>query len=115
MIKITNIATALSLFEEAAIKHAEATEQGDYKTANKSYALIIKAINFLKEHNELTVLLTFLNHTSAGVRSWAATYLLPIKENEAIKVLEDLVKRTDIHSLDAEATLSEWRKGNLKL
>jgi hypothetical protein len=30
MNKIKDVTTALTLFEEAAIKHQEATEQGDY-------------------------------------------------------------------------------------
>jgi hypothetical protein len=33
--KIENIGNALLMFEEATIKHAEATETGDYKTGNK--------------------------------------------------------------------------------
>jgi len=115
MTKIKDTKTALSVFEEAATKHAEATQQGDYKTCNKVYAIIVKSINFLREHNEEAALMTFLDHNSVGVRSWAATYLLPIREDEAVQVLEDLVKRADIFSLDAETTLSEWRKGNLKL
>ena len=115
MRKTKNISNALASFEGAAIKHAEATRQGDYKTGNKCYSTIVKTVNFLKEQNEIAALLGFLNHSSAGVRSWAATYLLPVSEKEAIKTLEELIKRTDIHSLDAETTLSEWRKGNLKL
>lgn len=115
MKKIKDITTALIVFEEAAIKHAEATLNGDFKSGNKLYAILVKAIKFLKDENELTALLTFLNHNSAGVRSWAATYLLPVKEKEAVITLEDLVKRADIHSLDAETTLNEWRNGNLKL
>jgi hypothetical protein len=115
MKKIKDKETALSLFEEAAIKHAEATEQGDYKTANKSYAVISKAIMFLKEHNEIACLSKFLNHPSDGVKSWAAAYLLPIEEKKAIQVLEDVAKGNGIRSLAAETALSEWRKGNLRL
>lgn len=113
--KIKDKKTALASFEESAVKHAEATEQGDYKTANKCYANIVKAINFLKEQGEIISLTDFLNHSSVGVRNWSATYLLPMKEKEAVKILEEIVRKKDIHSLSAETTLSEWRKGNLKL
>ena len=82
---------------------------------NQQYANIVKAINFLKEQGEVAALIDCLCHSSAGVRNWAATYLLPVKEKEAIKVLEEIVRKKDIHSLSAETTLSEWRKGNLKL
>ena len=115
MKKITDKSAALNLFEQAALKHSEATEEGDYKTGNKNYTLIIKAINFLKEKNEVSCLTSFLKHPSAGVRCWAALYLLPICENEAVRTLEDLSKNNGFHSLDAETTLSEWRKGNLIL
>jgi hypothetical protein len=44
----------------------------------------------LKEINEVDKLLGFLTHSSFGVRMAAATYLLPIHENEAIKVLLEI-------------------------
>lgn len=40
MPKIKDVASALLMFEDAAKKHAEATEQGDYKQGNKNYDLI---------------------------------------------------------------------------
>ena len=115
MVKFKDTKTALEKFEEAAAKHAEATEQGDYRTANKCYAVIAKAMLFLKEQNELQQLSVLLNHGSVGVCGWAATYLLPIKEREAIQVLEQIAGGAGIHSFTAKTTLSEWQKGNLKL
>jgi hypothetical protein len=115
MTKIKDTATALYLFEEAAAKHAEANENGDYKTGNKCYATIVKAMTFLKDHEDVLALIKFLSHPSVGVRMWAATYLLPIKENDGIKVLEKIEKENNIHSFVAKTTLSEWRKGTLKL
>jgi hypothetical protein len=53
MIKIKDTSAALILFEEAATKQAEATEQGDYKTGNKCYDKIVKAVDFLKQRNEV--------------------------------------------------------------
>jgi hypothetical protein len=46
---------------------------------------------------------------------WAATYLLPIKEDAASKALEEIANDVGIHSLTADTTLIEWRKGNLRL
>ena len=115
MKKIKDIQSALALFEESAIKQAESTEIGDYKSGNKAYKSLIHAINFLKELEHVPSLNAFLYHSNVGVRIWAATYLLPFNEANAIIVLEDISKRRDIFSLDAETTLSEWRKGNLKL
>jgi len=115
MRKFKNIEEALQKFEEAAIKHAGATEQGDYKTANKCYAVIANVILFLKEQNEIKQLSVLLNNDSVGVRGWAATYLLPIKEREAIQVLGQIAGGIGIHSFTAKTTLSEWGKGKLKL
>jgi transcriptional regulator with XRE-family HTH domain len=113
--KIKDLETALQIFEKTAMKHAKATEVGDYKTANKCYILISKVIVFLKEANEIKSLSNLLTHSSVGVRIWAATYLLPILEDEGILVLEQIAGKTGIHALSARTTLSEWKKGNLKL
>lgn len=115
MTKIKDISTALSIFEEAATNHAEATKQGDYKTGNKNYDKVIKAVSYLKEQNSLDALLQYLNHTIVGVRVAAATFLLPKYEKEGVKVLEEVSKSSDFFSFIAETTLSEWQKGNLKL
>lgn len=114
MTKIKDIKTALLKFEKAAVKHAEATEQGDYRTVNKNYAVIAKVITFLKQHDSIEKLSEFLNHSSVGVRLWAATYLLPVLETEALRVLKQIASTTGIHSFDAEMTVSEWENGNLK-
>jgi hypothetical protein len=113
--KIETIADALSEFEIAANKHAEATEQGNYKEANKSYGRIIKAIAYLKEQNAINELTTRIVHPSIGVRLWASTYLLPIKEADSMKCLNDIVRGKSVHALTAETTMSEWKKGNLNL
>jgi hypothetical protein len=113
--KIKNLEIAFALFEESAIKHAEATEQGDYKTGNKNYKSIAKVIDYLKLNNQLLSLKQFLNHSSVGVRMWSATYLLPLVENESLKVLNDISNIPGIHSLTAKTIISEWEKGNLKL
>lgn len=115
MTKFEDKRTALLVFEEAAIAHDIATEKGDYKTANKSHAMIMNVINFLKEQNEVISLLEFLNHPAEGVSAWAATYLLPVLEKEASNTLERIAAGKGIRSFAAQITLKEWKKGNLKL
>lgn len=44
---------ACQMFEEAAIKHAKATETGNYTQANKSYKIIAKTARFLRETNSI--------------------------------------------------------------
>ncbi len=115
MINIKSISQALSLFEEAAIKHARATKQGDYKVGNKNYNLVMRTINYLKEQNSLDSLLKYFTNDDVGIRIAAATFLLPKHEQEATKVLQEVVDSSDFFSFIAKTTLSEWRKGNLKL
>jgi hypothetical protein len=112
--KIKDTDDALKFFKEASMTHAEATENGDYKTANKSYDRIEKAVTFLKSKNETHRLIEYFFDPSVGVRLWSAYYLLPTNTKKACDVLEEIAKGTDIHSLTAKTTVSEWKKGNLK-
>jgi hypothetical protein len=109
-----DMTTVLSLFEHAASKHAEAAEEGNYKTANKCYATLSKAVTLLKQEDKISALLEFLNHQSVGVRMWAARYLLPISENDAVQTLNQIASQGGIHSFTARVTLEEWHKGHLK-
>ena len=115
MTKINDTKIALLKFEDAAIKHAEAIEQGNHKVANKNSDIIIKAINFLKSEGKLDLLTEFLTHLSDGVKGWAATYLLPVNTEMAVNVLEQIAKEDGSRAFAARITLSEWRKGNLQL
>ncbi len=115
MDRLMKIEKALKNLKEAAIDHANATEEGNHKLANKSYDVIVKEVKNLKNEDALDYLLKLLNNPNVGVRLFSATFLLPHYEKEAVSILKDIAKRTDIHSLDAEMTLEEWNKGNLDL
>lgn len=114
MKKINDIETAFSIFEEASIKQAEATEEGDYKTGNKHHSKIAKAAEYIKSEDAVERLRQFLSHSSIGVRMWAACYLLPVDQKEGERVLKEIAKSSGIHALTADTTLTEWKKGNLK-
>lgn len=60
--KIKDELTALSAFEEAAVAHADATESGDFRTANRNSDRIVKAAAFLNENEELHRLSALLQH-----------------------------------------------------
>ena len=113
--EFNDIETALKIFEEAAIKQAEATEKGDYKVGNKYYNKLTEAALFLKNKNAVGALQSYLDSSFIGVRLWSAYYLLPLCEKEAARILEEISIVPGIHSLTAKTTLSEWKKGNLKL
>jgi hypothetical protein len=101
-------------FEKAARLHAASTETGDYKAANSTYKKIIKLIELLKSHQSLNELIPYMEHENAGVRLWAVTYSLTTNETAALKALSAIAKNAGIHSLTAQTTISEWKKGNLK-
>lgn len=115
MKKIKDVQTALELFIDAASKHGEATEMGDYKTCNLCYKDIAKTVSYLKENSQLNSLHELLKHGSVGVRLWSATYLLPVHGDEAIRTLNEISRTPGIHSLTAKTTVSEWMNGSLKL
>ena len=113
--KIKNKEDAVALFEINAMKHAEATEAGDYKKGNACYKLLRSAKDYLETAGELPALSAMLDHPSAGPRMWAAAFLLPVMKERPEKVLEKIAAEGSIHALTAETTLSEWRAGNLTL
>ena len=114
MMKIKDINNALQNFEDASRKHGEATENGDYNSGNKCYKNIVSAINFLKKENAIKNLQNYFSNPNVGMRLWAACYLLPMYEKDAIQTLTEITKMGNIHSLTAETTIEEWCKGNLK-
>lgn len=114
MRKINNVEEALALFQDAAIKHEEASKEGNYKVVNLNYGKIADAVKFLKERCELDKLSVFYNHPSAGVCVFAAAYLLPVFEDDSIRVLRKISKGKGLNSVTAEMTLKEWLNGNLR-
>ncbi len=115
MKNIADIKVALKLFEKSAINHFNATEIGDYKTANSNYNTIQSVVIFLKTQSSLELLSEFFFHPSNGVKLWAATYLLPIFEKESCEILKTIALGSGLISLSAKTTLAEWKKGNLKI
>ena len=115
MKSIKDISTALSLFQEAAMKYGDATQTGNYRIGNKNYDKLIEIVAYLKETDNIDELLQFLNNDNAGIRLAAAVFVLSRHEEKGVQVLEELSKNYGLLSSVAEMTLSEWRKGNLKL
>lgn len=115
MERIGKTESAYKKFKEAAIKHAEATEMGNYEIANKCYCVIADNARYLKDTNNLELLSELLKSEYVGVRMWAATYLLPVCEHEAIHILQAIADGDNIHSLTAKTTIDEWINGNLEL
>lgn len=109
------IEQACMMFEQAAKKHAEATEMGDYGEANKNYKIIVKTAHLLKETDNMDKIARLLNNKSVGVRLWTATYHLPVSESDAIQILQQIADEDGIHALTAKTTIDEWKKRKLVL
>ena len=106
----------IETFINSAIAHSEATEQGDYKTANKNYDKIVDSVKFLKQNGMIKELSKLFTHSNPGVRIWACTYSLEENEKKAKKALGAIAKENILHhSFTAKMTLDEWNSGNLKL
>ena len=102
-------------YANAAVAHRQASWGGDYKRANKEYDTIAAIYRELRERGESAqrLLLPLLEHPDPAVKSWAAAHALEFSPNEGERVLEELSQGTGMLSLNAETTLSEWRKGTL--
>ncbi|HJA55866.1 MULTISPECIES: DUF2019 domain-containing protein [Bacteroides] len=115
MRKIKNLKEALEIFEDAAIKQADAIMQkGSSKIANRNYDKILSVAQYLRENKLLPELSVFYMHPNLSVRSWAAAYLLPVYEEESIKILEEIAKFEGFGALDADILIKEWKKGKLR-
>lgn len=101
---------------DAAIKHGEETEKGNYRLVNKQYDILARCYNELKLSGEIGIneLKKLLEHPNDYVRLWASAHIIVIDPIKAKIALLDLSKRPGYLGFDAKMTLSEWEKGNLK-
>lgn len=114
--KLNNLDSAINIIIESSQKHAQATETGDYKTANKNYYLIKKGVTYLRENDGIEKLKELLTYNETSVKVWVASYLLKHDEHLAVTVLEEIASKSIPHqSFDAKMVLQEWRKGNLNI
>jgi hypothetical protein len=102
-------------FEEYCIQYSIADRDLNHKVVNKCAKKIINAYLKLKELGKISALEKLIYSENETVRSWAATHLLKVNEPLAKKTLQEIAIKSDISGFDAQMTLSEWEKGNLKL
>lgn len=112
--KINNVNDAMKLFELHSLKQFTTFENGDYKSGNKSYKIVMECIVYLFQQQKMDTLRVHLTHENPYVREMAAFALLPFKQKECIIVLNELIKgHYKYVSVSAETLLEEWKGGTL--
>lgn len=116
-----NAKAILNKYKTAAKLYGLATQNGDYKNANRQVAILKEIYTIFQSNPELQkiILNQLIQDDNPIVSSWAAAHSLGLEFeiNQAIKVLEEISKRNDVGiiSFDAGMTLRVYgEKGCLK-
>lgn len=113
---MNNFEDLKSDYINAAKRHGESSELGNYKLSNKHHDILVKIYKQLCRSNSGKLILKeLLDHSNVYVRMWAATHSLPYFELEAKNALEEIKKNNEYLKFDIETILDEWKNGNLKL
>lgn len=106
----------LLLYESAAKEHGKATEEGNYKVANRAHDMVVAIRRELMDRGCERMLIRLLSSPNDWVKHWAATHLLQTNPEEAVPVLENLSNGNKGYlRLGSEVVLKEWRAGRLRL
>ena len=110
-----SIKKVIERYRQGAIMHSDFSNT---KKANKGADQVHACYNILRETEEgRQVIIAMMDDSDPGVRGWAAVHSLQWVPQRARAVLEALSQSKDIPwqtSFDAEMTLKEYDKGNLK-
>ena len=108
---MTDACTPIQRYRNAAKRHGEATDAGDYRAANDAHDQLAEALEELNTiPRGLDALDALLDDQDTSVRCWAAAHLLPTGSKRAIDALEGLANGTGIIAFDAKQVLKQWRQ-----
>lgn len=110
--------TAEDIFIESAKDHGNGIVEGDPKKTNRAYDRVVSAVKELRKNSDRgeAFLVGLLDGEDCSVVRAAATYLLPLREMEAVQALERVAKDgLPLIAFGAEMTLKEWRAGRLSV
>lgn len=111
---IQSVEEALLLFKECVEKRGVALDEDDIKTYNKLLPKLCESIVYLYDNQQLKLLYKFLHHENHYVRSSAAWALLPLFEDDCIKVLQEIAEGDyGFESVDAKYTIKMWHDGEI--
>lgn len=102
-------------YHDFAEAHGAATQRGDYKAANKSYAKLVEVLLGIRTHGKdgEASLVRLSRDPNDAVACWAATHSLPFAESNALDVLKALSTRAGPMGFSAQMVIQEWMKGQL--
>lgn len=102
-------------FRQYAEAHGAASEQGDYKTANRNYDKLLGIVAKLRVHGAQgeAALRRLMKDRSDAVAAFAATRSLPFAEADALEVLEAIARKAGAVGFNAEMVIKEWKGGRL--
>jgi|MedtruStandDraft_1076414.scaffolds.fasta_scaffold69656_1 hypothetical protein len=105
-------------FIEAAKEHGQGIVEGEPQKTNRAYDRVVAAIRDLRKSPDKgeEFLMGLLDKEDLALVRAAATYLLPLREVEAVQALERVTKDgLPLIAFGAEMALKEWRAGRLKV
>ncbi|MCK5750737.1 hypothetical protein [Oricola sp.] len=115
---MTNENSPEERFAKSASDHGRYTIEGNAPLVNRAYRSLVSALRELRSKPDKGVLFLkgLLSDNDPSVVVWAATYLLPFDEEEAIFALEKIAD-TGIPRLafSAKVTLQEWKARRLSV
>jgi hypothetical protein len=111
-----DVATLVQFYRSAAEAHGAATEDGNHRAANRHHDALAEVYRELRNRgpNAQGELLPLLDDINVHVRAWAAAHALEFCPERGEAVLKRLASgNPGVVRLNAEMTLSEWKKGSL--
>jgi hypothetical protein len=111
-----DVETLVRVYREAAVAHGVATEHGNYRAANRQHDVLAEVYRELRNRgrDSQVELLPLLDDIDAHVRAWVAAHALEFAPDRGEAVLKRLASgEPSVIRLNAEMTLSEWKKGSL--
>lgn len=103
-------------FSSAARMHGAGTLAGDSGATNLAYWSIVEALEDLRRAPDQgeDALRELVTAEDPSVATWAAVFLLPLDEQSASAVLENIAARgVPLLAFKARMTLREWKAGRL--
>ena len=111
--KFKNLEDAKKSLVEAILMEYIATLTDDDKIQEKSIKKAYKINDYIKKNFDLKEMKDLLNHDIPKVQIWVANMLLPIYEDIATKLLDDIRKKEIPHcSYNAEMMMFNWKRKN---